>query len=222
MQLVEIAVLRFDETDFFFSGDDSLQEMLDRETLEKCRQLDPIAIDQLFRTYEKPVVRLITRMIGTQAEAEDLAQDVFVKIIRAMPAFRGDANLTTWIYRITMNHCLNARRGWFHRRIMVPLEGGLGPDSDRTGTGFEAMVAKKISENGANPMDITIHRELHDALQRGLNQLSPVLRGILILRDVEGLNYDEIAETLGVSIGTVKSRLSRARAALREKIKRFL
>ena len=189
----------------------------DTSLLEQCRLLQPAALDVLFRQYEKPVIRLIYRMVGARDEAEDIAQEVFVKIVRALPGFRGDANLTTWIYRITMNHCLNYRRKWFIRQRTPTISLDVSPDSSSDGA-----ATPQIAGDIEDPMRVLLNTELHSKIQIALQKLSPQLRSIIILRDIEGMNYEEISETLGISMGTVKSRINRARSALREELRPYL
>lgn len=202
---------------FFLNGVALVEDTLDRETIEKCRMLEPVALDNLFRFYEKRVLGLVYRMVGSQEEAEDIAQEIFVKIFKALPNFRGDSQLTTWIYRITINHCHNYRRKWFVRKNKhaFSLDEELSAIKLANDQHFQNVST-------SNPMKKTLQNELASVLERGLLSLSPHLRSIIILRDIEGLNYDEIAETLGISLGTVKSRLNRARTALRKKLASYM
>ncbi|MBN2384327.1 sigma-70 family RNA polymerase sigma factor [bacterium] len=200
----------------FPGGDGYVEQTLDRELVQRCQQHDSLALEQLFRAYEKRVITLVCRMIGNREEAEDIAQDIFVNVYKALPRFRAEARLTTWIYRITINHCLNHRRKWFQRRTKHAFSLD-EPIEHETGS-----IHREVADDSPDPADRVLERELQKALQDGLMTLSPRLRSIVILRDIEGLNYDEIAETLDISLGTVKSRLNRARLALRQKIEPYL
>jgi RNA polymerase sigma-70 factor (ECF subfamily) len=134
-------------------------------------------------------------------------QEVFLKVFRNVGSFRGQSSLKTWIYRITVNEAHNARRWFFrHRRREVEL------DSDPQ----EARSWKDTIPDGCvSPYDAAFEREQHVMLEAALDKLTPIFREAVVLRDITGMSYEEIAEVLGVSLGTVKSRILRGREALR-------
>lgn len=175
--------------------------------VEQCRSGDPQAFAQLVTLHEGMVFNLATRLLGNSEEAKDVSQDVFLQVYRALGRFEGRSSLKTWIYRICVNQCRNRRRFWRRRHTdsACPLE--LMTASE------EAQVA--ADRNEASPFDGVARREkaaqVHEALQR----LSFDHRVVLLMRETEGLSCAEIAVTLGVAEGTVKSRLARARDAFR-------
>ena len=178
----------------------------DGELLGRVREGDRSAFNQLVLKYRNRVMGVAARMLGDRAEAEDLAQDVFVKVYRSLGKFHGDALFSTWLYRVTANSCLNHRkkrqREW---RLKEEL------------TDFEPLRADPPS----NPHSLLENKQLRAQLERAMRALPEEQRMVLILRDVEGLSYEEIAECLGVELGTVRSRLHRARAAVQAGIKTF-
>lgn len=181
----------------------------EQELLQRCKDHDPLALDYLCRLYERKVFNLVYKMLGTQEEAEDITQDIFLKIIKHIPTFQGNSRLYTWICRITMNHCLNVRRSWFTRKKFqtFSVDSSYSDDERQPAT---------IEDHDKNPLEQAMNRELQKDIQRSLLALSPKLRSILVLRDMEGFSYEEIAEMLDISAGTVKSRISRARNTLRK------
>lgn len=166
---------------------------------------DVAAFTQLVRRYQGRVYGVAARMLGDAHEAEDVAQEVFVALHRALADFRGDARLSTWVYRITRNHCLNrikylSRRG---RRLM-------GPQSHEPGTD----PLDNIRAQGPSPAQQMQTAQDAQRLEAALLALSPEHRMLVVLREVEQLSYDEIMQLTGLAEGTIKSRLHRARAAL--------
>jgi RNA polymerase sigma-70 factor (ECF subfamily) len=182
------------------------------EMIERLKARDEAAFNRFVREYQQRVFRLCLRMLGERAEAEDVAQEVFVSIFKAIGNFRGDSQLSTWVYRVTTNHCrnrlkYNARR---HRQATQQfVEEPAG--SEQPGTRVP---------HGQVPLDapdrIYEGRETQRLLQEGLMRLDEEQRELLVLREVEHLSYDEIIAVTGLPGGTVKSRLHRARASLRE------
>jgi RNA polymerase sigma-70 factor (ECF subfamily) len=146
--------------------------------------------------------------LNDPGDACDVVQEVFLKVFRSIGSFRGQSSLKTWIYRIAMNEAHNHRR-WFGRRRghEVGLE-----DDQGDGRTFEQV----LPDGGRTPFDITLDHETMHCIEEALAKLKPAFRSAVILRDVEGLSYEEIAEVLEVSLGTVKSRILRGREALRD------
>ena len=168
------------------------------------------AYEQLVERFQQPVYSLVQRLIDDQADSCDVTQDVFLKVFRNISHFRGQSTLKTWIYRIAVNEAHNRRR-WFgrHRRPEVGLENG--DDSGRS-------YVDSLSDPARSPFDLVLNEERHAAIERALEGLNPVFRSAVVLRDIEDLSYEEIADVLEVSLGTVKSRILRGREALRHSL----
>ncbi len=163
------------------------------------------AFDALVSLYNARVFAVAFRMLGDRAEAEDLAQEVFVAVYHALPEFRGDSKLSTWMYRITKNRCLN--------RIKFLKRRHIGEHQDI----HDPAVASQVGDPGQqkrDPRRLLEQQELSALVQSGLQKLSPEQRELVVLRDLEDLSYEEIVHVTGLQLGTVKSRLHRARAHL--------
>ena len=171
---------------------------------------DERAYEQLIERFQNPVYNLAYRLLNDQADASDVAQEVFLKVFRNVGNFRGDSSLRTWVYRIAVNESHNRRRWLFrHRRGETGIDETF-EDSD----GRE----KPLMDSGETPFDFTVNREALVLLEEALAGINPVFRAALVLREIEDMSYDEIAEILEVSIGTVKSRIVRGREALRRNL----
>jgi RNA polymerase sigma-70 factor (ECF subfamily) len=173
--------------------------------LDRLRAGDAPAFEELVMTYQHRVFGVALRMLGNRAEAEDVAQEAFVRAHRALGEFRGDAKLSTWLYAITSRLCLN-RLASGERRL--------------TRQGEDALL--RLSDAGPRPDAALERRELETALGQAIAELPEDRRIVVVLRDLEGLSYEEIAQVLELTLGTVRSRLHRARADLKEKLERFL
>jgi RNA polymerase sigma-70 factor (ECF subfamily) len=175
--------------------------------LEGLKAGDERAYESLVSKLQTPVYNLVLRLIDDQNEASDVTQDVFLKVFRNVSAFRGQSSLKTWVYRIAVNEAHNRRR-WFgrHRRPEVGIE------LDDSGRGYLDIV----SDPGRSPYDLVLNQEFQSAIERALAELNPVFRSAVVLRDLEDLSYEEIADVLDVSLGTVKSRILRGRECLRK------
>jgi RNA polymerase sigma-70 factor (ECF subfamily) len=174
--------------------------------LERLREGDDAAYEALLERFQGPVYQLVYRLVDDPNEAGDVVQDVFLKVFRGVSGFRGQSSLKTWIYRIAVNEAHNRRR-WFHRhrKAEVVLDGDSGVTNR----------IELVSDRGRTPYDWTLNGEMRTAIEEALEGLNPVFRSAVILRDLEELSYEEIADILDVSIGTVKSRILRGREALR-------
>lgn len=172
------------------------------------------AFDLLVTHYQTPVYSLLYGMLGNSADAADAAQEVFLKAFRGMRGFRHGSSLKTWLYRIAVREALNQRRWWWrHRRQQVSLD---APDE---ATGAPAM---DLEDEGASPFEQLASGEVQQVVHAGLARVPAVFRTAVILRDLEGFSYDEVAEVLEVSVGTVKSRIVRGRQALRQALAPWL
>lgn len=180
----------------------------DRELVRRCLEGELSSFDELMRRYEKKVYSLAFHMLGNPDDAADLAQEAFLKVYRALPAFRGEALFSTWLFRIVTNTCLDGRRRAKRRPADISLSQSPGP------AGSELPL--EIPDHSNDPQSAYLQLELQAEIQALLGRLPLTQRLVLVMRDLEGYTYDEIAAALGVSLGTVKSRLNRARLRLRE------
>ncbi len=179
----------------------------DELLVRKCKGGDLDAFDELVRRYQSKVYTVAFRFMGNHADAGDLAQEAFIRVFQALASFRGDSSFATWIYRIASNVCRDELRKQ-QRQKKVSLDemiayGGVSP---------------LLVDGDPSPQEQLERSELKDQVQRHLNELSGDHRLILVMRDIQGMPYDEIASALDCSVGTIKSRLSRARQALKRKI----
>jgi RNA polymerase sigma-70 factor (ECF subfamily) len=180
------------------------QGLSDEELVRLCqKQLpgDPRPFRALMDRYCDQVINTAYRFLGDPHDAEEVAQEVFLKVYRGLPAFRSESSFSTWLYRITVNTCKNELR----RRSRQPTL--LDPDLESVGIPLPAVPSAE---------EVVIARQERDAIQETLNCLSVTDRETLILRDVQGLSYQEIAEVLGISLSAAKMRVRRARLAFRE------
>ena len=183
----------------------------------RLRARDERAFNELVRAYERRVFGLVFRMLGNREEAEDLAQEVFVQVFKAIDQFRGEARLSTWIYRIAVNLCKN-RSKYLSRRHTNKQD-----DIDAFGDRAPMSSAKGTTAGSiARPDDLLVGMQVERVVQQAIESLEPEFREALILRDVEDLSYEEIAQITGLPDGTVKSRIHRARAQLKAAIERML
>jgi RNA polymerase sigma-70 factor (ECF subfamily) len=168
------------------------------------------AYEELINRYEQPIYSMMYRLLGSEPDACDVVQDVFVKVFRGIHSFREKSSLRTWIYRIAVNEARNHRR-WFarHSRREVPLE-SRGPD--------KVGVVEFTEDPGRSPYHQALDNETRILVERALTKINPLFRVAVVLRDIQNLSYEEIAEILQVSLGTVKSRIVRGREALRREL----
>ena len=185
----------------------SWQDVEDREAtlVARCAQGDEAACVDLVNEHQRMVFQLAYHLLGDRDEALDLSQDVFFKVFRTLSQFRGQSQLRTWIYRIVVNQARNRQRWWRrrHRSSQVSLDLHVSLHGDLAG---EAQMA---------PDRLFARKELGRRLWTALESLPFDQRSVVVLREIDGLSYEEIAFSLGVTLGTVKSRLTRARQALR-------
>ena len=169
--------------------------------------------EELVNHFERPVYSLCYRLLGDAEDARDAAQETFLKVYRGVSSFRGESGLKTWIYRIAINQAMNQRRWWRrrHRDETVSLDLSRN-DSDTT-------LGNSLPAPLASPEQMAIAGERERRIMSALAEIKQEYRVALILREIEELSYEEIAETLGISIGTVKSRIARGREELRRRVK---
>jgi RNA polymerase sigma-70 factor (ECF subfamily) len=174
------------------------------------RKGDLDAYQLLVERFERPVYNLVYRLIGHAADAEDVVQEVFLKVFRNVDRFRGHSSLKTWIYRIAVNEARNRRR-WFRRHAFSEV--GLEEEPSQ-GLRYEQM----LEDGGPSPLESAMDREARRMIEEALDGLSAPYRSAVVLRDIEDLSYEQIGETLQISLGTVKSRIRRGREALRRRL----
>jgi RNA polymerase sigma-70 factor (ECF subfamily) len=166
------------------------------------------AYEALVDAYQQPVYSLVYRLMDDPSETADVVQEVFLKVFRNIGSFKGNSSLKTWIYRIAFNEAYNHRR-WFTRHKRQEI----GFETDET----QALSYQEIlPDPGRSAFDIVSDHETHALIEEALGDLNPAFRAAVVLRDIEDLSYEEIAEVLQVSLGTVKSRILRGRDALRK------
>lgn len=186
-------------------------ELEDERLVEFLREGSERAYEELLDRFQQPVYALAFRLLnGDQAEASDVVQEVFLKVFRNIGSFRGQSSLKTWVYRITVNEAHNARR-WFFRHRSREVELDTDPEDSRN-------WKETIADASRSPFDVTYDREQHVMIEAALERINPIFREAVVLRDITDLSYEEIAEILGVSLGTVKSRILRGREALRDEL----
>jgi RNA polymerase sigma-70 factor, ECF subfamily len=197
--------------------DVALPDEVEAKLIERLVARDERAFNELVQTYGRRVSALVLRMLGNRAEAEDLTQEVFVQVFKAIGSFRGDAKLSTWIYRIAVNLCKN--RAKYLRVRHSNEQDELEAVAERVPLG-EARRANVAQIE--RPDEAMAGKQVEHIVQRAIAKIDETFRECLILRDVEELSYEEIGEITGLPAGTVKSRIFRARAQLKEMVEREL
>jgi RNA polymerase sigma-70 factor (ECF subfamily) len=183
---------------------------LDRE---QCRTPATETFEEIFLHYHSMVFNLTFRILGDREEALDVSQEVFFSIYRKLHRFRGESSLKTWVYRIAINRASNRCRWWkrLRRRGTVSLDGHLSKDETRT-------LAESLESGSRTPEQALLLQEARHEIERSLLRLPVQQRVAVVMRDVQGLSYEEIAGLLQVSLGTVKSRIARGREELKRRL----
>jgi RNA polymerase sigma-70 factor, ECF subfamily len=167
----------------------------------------------LIGEFQQPIYNLVYRIVADAADASDTTQEVFLKVFRGIKHFHGESSLKTWMYRIALHEASNRRRWWFRHKAretsMEPLEGGAEPS---------LAIRDSLVDVGDSPFDSVVHGEIRQHVEDELRKIAEPYRTTVILRDLEGMSYEEIAELTDVSLGTVKSRLTRGREALKQRL----
>jgi RNA polymerase sigma-70 factor (ECF subfamily) len=184
-------------------GSDSIS---DAEYVRRIQRGETETFEILVRRHEKVIFNLLYRMLGDYDDAAETAQEVFLSAYRAIRQFRGDANFSTWLYRIALNHATTRRKSTISRRQrLVPIEG-----------------ADLVDHVDVGPAESLEKKEIRERVQRALNELDPEDAMVILLRDLQDIAYEDIARVLKVPVGTVKSRLHRARQALKTRLAAFV
>lgn len=168
----------------------------------------------LIGEFQQPVYGLVYRIVNDPADAADTTQDVFLKVFRGMKHFHGESSLKTWIYRIALHEAANRRRWWFRHKAK---ETSIEPETEANGVPDNAIQVA-LTDHADSPFERVAHHEVQQRVDEELRKVPEPYRTTLILRDLEEMSYEEIAEVLEVSLGTVKSRLTRGRDALRQRL----
>ncbi|MCS6912881.1 MAG: sigma-70 family RNA polymerase sigma factor [Myxococcales bacterium] len=189
----------------------------ERLLIKRLQSRDEQAFVEFVRTYQDRIYNLVYRMLGSHQEAEDIAQEVFVMVFKTIDSFRGECKFSTWLYRIATNLCKN-RIKYLGRRAQQRTH-----DLDSTSEG-ELLGAEPstMGERAADPHEALAGLQLERIVREGIARLDEEHRMLIVLRDIEELSYEEIVEITGLPEGTVKSRLHRARMALKEHMARHM
>lgn len=194
----------------------SMPEGYEEKLVERLKRRDEAAFNELITLYQGRIFRLVFRMLGDRAEAEDLAQEVFITVFKSIDGFRGDSKFSTWLYRVATNHSKN-RIKYLQRRAH-----GKKKEFDEIAEN-DAVLSATMNPNA--PMDRPDHLveayQKEEILKAAIAALDEDHRALIVLRDIENLTYDQIQDITGLAEGTVKSRLHRARQTLRDKVKRL-
>jgi RNA polymerase sigma-70 factor, ECF subfamily len=186
---------------------------LDRLLVERFKGGDAAAFDEMVTRYWDRIYAIVHQLLRNQQDAEEVTQDAFIRAHRGLVNFRGDSAFSTWLYQIATNLARNRYWYWWRRKRdkTLSFDQPVGDENDTT-------LAEIIPSEAETPGDLTVTQELVDRIAEGMEKLGRKHREILILRNVKNLSYEEIATILAISVGTVKSRIARAREALRENI----
>ncbi len=190
----------------------AIENLPEARLISRLRSGELVAFEELVAHFERPVFALCYRLLGDSEEARDAAQETFLKVYRGLGSFRGEAGLKTWIYRIAINQAMNQKRWWRRRHrdetISLDITRGQGD-----------TLGNLLPGRASSPEAQAISSERERCIMRALDEIKQEYRIALILREIEELSYEEIAQTLGISIGTVKSRIARGREELRRRVR---
>lgn len=189
------------------------QASSDTRLVARAKEGDDDAFSLLVRRYQNRVFSMVFRIVNIPEETEDLAQEVFVTLYRSLRNFRGECAFSTWLYRITVNHCKNRLKFLQRRNFHRAQELDETPEKD-----YQSNVSMAL----ADPEQQLMGRQMQEIVQMCLSDLDEDYRIVLVLRDIENMSYDAISEITGLALGTVKSRLHRSRCALKEKMEPYL
>ncbi len=171
-------------------------------TIRRAQNGDGTALEELLFAYEKKVYNIAFRLMGNEADAADMAQEALIKIYRGVKGFKGEASFSSWVYRLTVNTCMDGLRK--RKRAPISLEYTM-----ESGMPFE-------DEAAGTPETHALSIERNEDIQKAINLLSSEHKAVVVMRDISGLTYEEISESLQISVGTVKSRINRGRQRLKE------
>jgi len=184
----------------------------DKQLVERVQQGDKKSFDLLVLKYQNRIIKLVSRYVRDQSDAQDIAQDAFVKAYRALPNFRGDSAFYTWLYRIAINTAKNYVVSLSRRPLEARVENADG----------EQLDLDELQKDIATPENVLLADEIKQTMLEAMSKLPEDLRVAITLREVDGLTYEEIAEAMDCPIGTVRSRIFRARETVDKKLKPLL
>jgi RNA polymerase sigma-70 factor (ECF subfamily) len=186
---------------------------LDRVLVDRFKSGDESAFNEMVARHRDRIYGLVHQLLRNHQDAEEVTQDAFIRAHRGLANFRGDAAFSTWLYQIATNLARNRYWYWWRRKRdrSVSFDAPVGEDTDMT-------LADVIPAEVDSPDEVTVNGELVDRIAKGMERLSAGHREILVLRNVKNLSYEEIGTILGISVGTVKSRIARARESLRSQL----
>jgi RNA polymerase sigma-70 factor, ECF subfamily len=173
----------------------------------------------LIGEFHQPIYSLVYRILTDPADAADTTQEVFLKVFRGMKHFNGQSSLKTWIYRIAVHEASNRRRWWFRHKAR---ETSMEPMENEAAQGSAFALKETLVDEAESPFDCAAHEEVRAHVEQELRNIAEPYRSTVILRDLEEMSYEEIAEVLEISLGTVKSRLTRGRDALRRRLSGYI
>lgn len=185
-----------------------MSKSLDELLVERAKKGEVEAFEQLISQHQKTVYNIAYRLTGNHEDASDVAQEAFIRAYSSLADFRGDSSFATWLYRIVNNACLDELRKRKRQRLTY---------IDEAVTLDDGEMGRQIADTADGPEQALERVEVQRAVQESINQLDDEYRVVLVMRDIQGHSYNEIADALGINLGTVKSRLNRARNALKEK-----
>lgn len=191
-------------------GDSMTAEVTDRTLVERVQRGDKTAFDLLVRKYQFKVIKLVQRYVRSPAEAEDIAQEAFIKAYRALPQFRGDSAFYTWLYRIAINTAKNA----IAARNRSPIDFEIDFNNPE-----ESAAVQDRLKDPDTPEGLALTDEIRGIVNRAIESLPDELRTAIVLRELEGLSYEEIATAMECPVGTVRSRIFRAREAIDKRLR---
>lgn len=185
---------------------------LEQQFIERLKRSDPAAFETLVKERSGEIYGLLYRLTENAEEARDLTQETFLRAFQSIGQFRGDSDLRTWIYRIAINQARNRWRWWKrrHRDQTVSIDASESPGN--------AAILARLTDRNRDPEHDALAHERERVLRKALSGLKRVYREAVVMRDIEGFAYEEIAVALDISVGTVKSRLARGRQELRRKL----
>lgn len=204
------------EMDIYESADVRFTSDEDTLLINRCISGDEEAFSLIVRNHQRMVYNVAYRFLGSREEAEELAQEVFLRVYKFLKSFEGKSSLKTWIYKITVNSALN-RQQWLRRRKQYQQVSLENPDPHD-----DTTLENRLAGSGGNPESKALSTELQKKIESSLAALPKRLRIAIILRDIEGLSYEEISEALGINQGTVKSRIARARSAVKDALSGYI
>lgn len=187
--------------------------MEEQTLLDKCTKGDVHAFEELVEQYQQGIINHAYSMFLNREDALDMAQETFIKAFNAIASFNRQSSFKTWLFRIATNVCLDELRRRKRRAVTVSLTAE--EDSDSPGVQID------VADASADPAEAAQQAFLRQAIEKAIGELDTEYRTAIVLREIEGMDYNEIAKTMGCSLGTVKSRISRARAQLREKLMQY-